>query len=142
MNIIFRKISNIEDLQKLVSIFDIVFEKQSNPNVRHLENIISNNTVFNLGAFVDNTIVGGLSAHELSLISGDKEFYLYDIGVLPEYQKIGIGTGLINELKKEAKERGISTIFVEAEADDDGAVAFYRSLNEEEIDVRHFNIKV
>lgn len=85
---------------------------------------------------------GGLSAHELPLISGAKEFYLYDIGVLPEYQKIGIGTGLINELKYEARSRDISTIFVEAEADDESAVAFYRSLDEEEFAVQHFNLSV
>lgn len=142
MNLTFRKISNTEDLQKLVSIFDIVFEKKSDPDINDLKNIILNKSIINLGAFADDTLVGGLSAHELALISGNKEFYIYDIGVLSEYQKMGIGTGLINELKKEAKERGISTIFVEAEADDEGAVSFYRSLNEEEIIVRHFNIKV
>lgn len=140
MNVVFRKITNIDDLQKLLTVLDDVFEKKSNPDTKYLNDLLINNNVFNLGAFVDDILVGGLSAHELPLISGTKEFYLYDIGVLPEYQKMGIGTELIKELKKEAKARNISTIFVEAESDDEGAVAFYRSLNEEEVYVSHFNI--
>jgi len=142
MNVSFRKIKNVEDLQKLVVVFNIVFEKNDNPSAEYLNDLIINNTVLNLGAFVENSLVGGISAHELTLTSGIKEFYIYDIGVLPEYQKMGIGTGLIKELKKEAETRGISTIFVEAEADDEGAVAFYRSLNEEEIKVQHFNLSI
>lgn len=142
MNIIYKEITDLENLQKLISIFDIVFEKKSTPDINALKSIILNKSILNLGAFVDDNLVGGLSAHELALISGNKEFYIYDIGVLPKYQKMGIGTGLIKELKNEANERGISTIFVEAEADDDGAVVFYRSLGEEEIAVRHFNIRV
>lgn len=142
MDIIYKKITDTENLQKLVSIFDIVFEKSSSPSIEYLSTIISDNTLCNIGAFVDGNIVGGLSAHELPTLSGDKEFYLYDIGVLPEYQKMGIGTSLIKELKKEAKIRNIFTIFVEAESDDAGAVAFYRSLGEEEILVQHFNLTV
>lgn len=142
MNITYKKITNIEDLQKLVLVLDAVFEHKNKPSAEYLNKILLNKTVFNLGAFVDGALVGSLSAHELPLISGIKEFYLYDIGVLPEYQKMGIGTGLVKELKKEAALRGISTIFVEAEADDEGAVAFYRSLNEEEVTVQHFNLTV
>lgn len=141
-DVVYKKISDLENLQKIVSIFDIVFEKKSSPGIEHLKKILSEDRVFNLGAFINNNLIGGLSAHEMSLVSGNKEFYIYDIGVLPEYQKMGIGTSLIRELKNEAKLRGISTIFVEAEADDDEAVAFYRSLGEEEITVRHFNISV
>ncbi len=142
MSVVFRKITNTKDLQKLVAVFDVVFKKKTNLSEEHLNILLLNYVVFNLGAFIDNVLVGGISAHELSLISGNKEFYIYDIGVLPEYQKMGIGTGLIKELKKEAKIRGISTIFVEAESDDEGAVAFYRSLNEEEVAVKHFNLSV
>jgi aminoglycoside 3-N-acetyltransferase I len=137
-----QKLSSVEDVRKLLSIFDIVFEKRSSPSTERLTTVCSDNAVFNLGAFVDGALVGGLSAHELALVSGEKEFYLYDIGVLPEYQKKGIGTCLIRELKKEARMRGVSTIFVEAESEDEGAVAFYRSLGEEEVFVRHFNLKV
>jgi ribosomal protein S18 acetylase RimI-like enzyme len=71
--------------------------------------------------------------------------YLYDIAVTPAFQKQGIGTGLIRALCDEARRRGVSTIVVEAEADDEPAVAFYRSLlrhGGEEIAVRHFNLPV
>ena len=59
MNVVFRKITNIEDLQKLVAVLDIVFEKKSNPSTEHLNDLLLKNSILNLGAFVDNILVGG-----------------------------------------------------------------------------------
>lgn len=95
-----------------------------------------------IGAWVADDLVGGLIAYELPLLSGIKEMYLYDIAVLPAHQRQGIGTGLIAALKAEASVRGITTVFVDAEADDVEAVAFYRSLGVAELSVRHFTIPV
>lgn len=142
MKITFKKITNTNDLESLISVYNTVFETDNNSNIEYLKSIISNNSIYNLGAYVDNKIIRGLTAYELALLSTNKEFYIYDIGVLSEYRKMKVGTNLINELKIEAKKRNISTIFVEAESDDEVAVDFYRSLKEEEIGVQHFNFKV
>jgi ribosomal protein S18 acetylase RimI-like enzyme len=45
-------------------------------------------------------------------------------------------------LQAEARKQHIATIFVEAESEDAGAVAFYRKLGGEEITVNHFNFTV
>jgi ribosomal protein S18 acetylase RimI-like enzyme len=81
-------------------------------------------------------------AFEMCPIHGSKELYLYDIAVHPNHQKQGIGTKLIELLREEAKARGVATIFVEAESEDAGAVAFYRKLGGEEVAVNHFNFNL
>lgn len=127
-------------LKTLSSIFGHVFETEAGVSETASQNLGPH--LCAIGAMNDKDLVGGLVAYELPLINGPKEMYLYDIAVLPDFQRQGIGTMLIEGLKAEAKRRGVSTIFVEAEADDVGAVAFYRTLNCEEIAVNHFNISV
>lgn len=138
----FKVIETVEGLQKLHNVLSLAFETQSTTSENALSVISASKYICAIGALRDGEIVGGLISYELPLLKGEKELYLYDIGVLPTEQKKGIGRGLIKFLIEEAKKRGASTIFVEAEADDDGAVAFYRSLNVEELAVRHFNIPV
>jgi ribosomal protein S18 acetylase RimI-like enzyme len=133
-----------EEVQALTRIFKTAFTEQTSntstgtPSPRHTNP--HHRCV--IGAFVGDTLVGGLVAYELPLLSGATEMYLYDIAVLPQHRRLGIGTRLIEALMEEAKRRGVSTIFVEAEADDTGAIAFYRSLKAEEQGVCHFNIAV
>jgi len=141
-NVRFKIINSVKELAMLRSLLDTVFETESKENKGFFDSFITNPSICAIGAFLDNKLVGGLVAYELLLLRGEKEFYLYDIAVLPIEQKKGIGTGLITTLIKEAKQRQVSTIFVEAEADDLGALAFYRSLMAEELAVRHFNIDV
>lgn len=142
MSFHYRILTKSHELRQLSQVFGHVFEDERSVNEGNLTQILGDSHVYPLGAFAGETLIGGLIAYEFLLMDGRREFYLYDIGVLPEFQKQGIGTGLIEELKKEAQKRGVKTIFVEAGADDETAVAFYRSLNEEELLVRHFNIHV
>ena len=132
------------DLQHLHTLFNLVFELKPDTVASQgtFESLFKKNDACFLLALQRETIVGGLAAYELPLLSGEKEFYIYDIGVHPEYQKQGIGTSLIQELKKQARSRNIATIFVESESADVGAVAFYKSLEAEQIKVEHFNIQV
>lgn len=133
-------LKEVTHLKTLSRIFDTVFEAETNSAEE--TPLIQNPSLCAIGAMYENTIVGGLVAYELPLLNGTKEMYLYDIAILPDFQRRGIGTMLIATLKDEAKQRGASTIFVEAEADDTAAVAFYRTLESEEIAVRHFNISI
>jgi aminoglycoside 3-N-acetyltransferase I len=135
-------LNTAQELLQLRELFKLVFESTPKVDNVNLDAISSSPSIYALGAFLDTTLVGGLIAYELPLLNGTKEMYLYDIAVLPTYHRQGVGTGLINALKTEAASRGVTTIFVEAEDDDEEAVAFYRSLGGEEIGVRHFNIHV
>jgi aminoglycoside 3-N-acetyltransferase I len=137
-----QQVSSLSDVKALVSVFTLAFEQEYSVTDAYLSQMLQNEKTLILGAFHDTKIVGGIVAVEMIPIHGTKEFYIYDIAVHPEYQKQGIGKALIEHLKKEAKKRDIETIFVEAESEDDGAVAFYRALGGEEVSVNHFNFTV
>jgi aminoglycoside 3-N-acetyltransferase I len=126
-------------MKALVSVCTLAFEQEYTVTDQYLSNMLEDDKTLILGAFRDTEIVGGLVAMEMMPIHGTKEFYIYDIAVHPEYQKQGLGKALLEHLKLEAKKRGIETIFVEAESEDEGAVAFYRALGGEEVSVNHFN---
>ncbi len=144
MNYIIRKIKDTEELKELNIVFSDVFESPElkNTNDSLMDEILQREDIQAIGAFWEEELIGGLSAYELPLMSGKKEMYIYDIAVKKDYRKNGIATALINELGKLALSRGIETIFVEAEADDETAVSFYKSLGVEELSVKHFNIKI
>lgn len=142
MNSVIRRLQTREEYRALAVIFSEVFETGVTPSTEHLEAIGSSSHACIIGAFVDGELVGGLAAYELPVFSGAKEFCLYDIAVKREHQNRGLGKKLIDALKHEAHLRGVTNIFVEAEADDAGAVGFYRSLGGEEVAVAHFNLPV
>ena len=137
-----QKIHSLSDVKALVSVFTLAFEQEYSVTDEYLSKMLEDDRTLILGALKDTEIVGGLVAMEMMPIHGSREFYIYDIAVHPEYQKQGIGKALLDHLKQEAKKRGIETIFVEAESEDESAVAFYRAIGGEEVSVNHFNFKV
>lgn len=89
------------------------------------------------------TVVGGLVAYVLKKFEQQRsEVYVYDLAVSETHQRKGVGTGLFEKLKEVAKEINAYAIFVQADNADDGAIAFYRSLTNDEIIAHHFDIKV
>ena len=141
-NISIETIDTINKLKELIAVFSIAFEDEYIANDQYLANMLENKSTVILSAIVDDKVVGGLVAFEFNPIHGSKEFYIYDIAIHPDFQKQGIGKKLIAHLKAEAKQKGIKTIFVEAESEDAGAVAFYRAIGGEEVGVRHFNFNL
>lgn len=139
---IIKQIQRRDELRELVSVCSVAFESEYIVTDEYLETMLDNSDCLILGALADERVVGGLIAFELLPIHGEREMYLYDIAVHPQYQRHGIGKRLMQQLKKEAKIRGVKTIFVEAESEDVGAVAFYRSIGGEEVGVHHFNINI
>jgi aminoglycoside 3-N-acetyltransferase I len=136
-----KKLSTLLELRELIAVFSAAFESPYVVDDEYLQNIFSHKTVV-LGGFFEGKVVGGLVAFEVTPLHDLKELYIYDLAGHPTYQKRGVGKKLIQSLRGEAKARGVKTVFVEAEAEDEGAVAFYRKLNGEEEDVRHFNFSV
>lgn len=137
-----KHLESITELQALMRVFASAFETEYVAGDAYLTEMIVNPAGVYLGALSGKALVGGLVAFLMTPIHGTKELYIYDIAVLPVYQKQGIGRLLIEQVKQVAKEHGVGTIFVEAEADDPGAVAFYRVLGGEEVAVNHFNFSV
>jgi aminoglycoside 3-N-acetyltransferase I len=74
-------------------------------------------------------VVGGLTGHTLMMTRLEgAEVFLYDIAVVPEHHRRGIGRRLVDALRREASRQGISTVFVPADDADAEALQFYAAL--------------
>lgn len=128
-------------LVSLTNLFSLVFEEHG-PSVAsetQLLNLLKSESFIALAAFSENTIVGGLTAYVLPVIYSDHpEAILYDLAVKPEFQRMGIGKRLINELKDYCVKNGIKIFFVMAEEQDEGAIEFYRATGGREQRVVNF----
>jgi aminoglycoside 3-N-acetyltransferase I len=94
-------------------------------------------------AMQGNEPIGGLTAYELPMYySGYSEVYIYDIAVIPEFLRKGIGTQLISSLNEYCRQHGIKEIFVDADERDEHAVRFYQATGGEAMKVIHFTYPV
>lgn len=139
---IVRELQQIDELKELITVFSHAFETAYTVTDIYLQSMLDNNTAIILGVVVNSKIVGGLVAFEMMPIHGSKELYIYDIAIHPDFQNQGLGAKLVEYLKTKAKQRGVRTVFVEAESEDVGAVAFYRAIGGEEVAVNHFNFSI
>ena len=137
---------NLKDFQKLISVFEIVFEMKNfkSPEPPHLQKLLQSENFVSIVAKQDESIIGGLTIYILEQYYSVKPLaYLYDLAVLQEYQRKGIGRSLINFARSYCKEQGFEELFVQADKADDYALEFYRSTNPtEEEDVSHFYYKL
>lgn len=134
--------SCMPELKELVQLFHLVFETADGKIAgdTHLEKLLNNPAFICMVAITDNKIVGGFTAYEMLSYSGNySEAYLYDIAILNEYQRSGIGNMLIESLKSYCLKQNIKTFFVEANEEDIGAVKFYHATKGNAEKVVHFN---
>jgi ribosomal protein S18 acetylase RimI-like enzyme len=82
-------------------------------------------TQADLAFLYDDTAVGEVS-FRIEEQDGVKKAYLMTIGVLPAYQRLGIGTALLEHAIKEAQALGpIEEMYLHVLAENTGAIAFY-----------------
>lgn len=133
---------DINDFSNLIKIFEKVFEWDnfSLPTTTHLQRLLKNESFLVFVAKTNHQLVGGLTVHVLDRYDTEKpSAYIYDIAVLPNYQRKGIGKLLIETLKDYCERNGFSEAFVQAETDDHQAVSFYRTTpNTNELLATHF----
>ena len=122
-----------EDLStfvSLINLFNLVFEEE-NPIIGsegNSQQLLDNNRFIAIVAFVEDKVVGGLTAYELPMYYSDSsEIFLYDLAVKAEYQRMGIGKGLLQSLKGHCIKNGIKEFFVMAHEEDEHAIEFYRA---------------
>ncbi len=139
--------SDIKFLHELLEVFGEAFNDQNTyqnavPSDTHLAALLGKDNFIALVALDDSKVVGGLTAYELEKPEQDRsEIYIYDLAVLEAHRRKGIARGLISELKKIAKDRGVYIIFVQADPGDNPAIKLYESLGKRE-EVYHFDIPV
>ncbi|HXP50720.1 MAG TPA: GNAT family N-acetyltransferase [Bacteroidia bacterium] len=128
--------------KNLISLFNEVFEikKHKSAKKSYLQKVLKESSFISIVAICDDKIVGGLTAYELPMYySKYSEVLIYDMAVLTEFQRKGIGKKLISALKKYCRKKGIQYIFVPANEEDAHALAFYTSTGGKPEKVVHFN---
>lgn len=86
--------------------------------------------------------VGGITAHALPMTRNEStELFIYDLAVLPEHQRQGIGRALVDALRHEGHAAGIRVSFVPADVEDEHALDFYRALGGAPADVTIFTFE-
>ena len=132
----------IDEFSDLIKIFQVAFEWEnlSFPKRTHLKKVLSSTNFLVFVAKADKKLVGGFTAYVLDRYDTEKpSAYLYDIAVLPDFQRKGIGRLLIKTLNEYCEKSGFSEVFVQAEAHDFEAVNFYQTTPiSHELDVKHF----
>jgi aminoglycoside 3-N-acetyltransferase I len=120
----------LEELNQLISVFESVFEMEPliRPSRSHLQKLLHKEDFFAVVAKANQQIVGGLTVYVLNQSYAEKPLaYIYDLAVLPEFQRKGLGKRLVEFTNDYCRERGFEEVFVQADKVDDYALDFYRS---------------
>jgi len=139
------RIADLTSLRELLSVFAEAFEDaksylSAQPSDEYLASLLAREDFVPLVAIADSKVVGGLVAYVLRKFEQERsEIYIYDLAVDEKYRRQRIATGLINELREIAREKGAWVIYVQADHGDDPAIKLYESLGTRE-DVLHFDI--
>ncbi len=140
-------VSDASVLKGLLEVFGEAFEEPQTyqgavPSDAYLESLLGKSHFIALVALEGHRVIGGLAAYVLEKFEQErKEVYIYDLAVASRYRRQGIATGLINHLKRIARERGAYVIFVQADAEDIAAIRLYESLGTKQ-DVHQFDMPV
>ena len=133
---------DIDDFTKLLDVFTDVFEMKhfAKPGRIYLQKVLTNPRFLVLVAKENDKVVGGLTVYILEQYYYEKPLaYIYDLAVLKDFQRKGIGRKLIKYLVNYCKENDFEEIFVQADKVDDYALDFYRKTNPtNEEEVIHF----
>jgi aminoglycoside 3-N-acetyltransferase I len=93
-------------------------------------------------ALAEGEVVGGLAAYEMRKFEQERsEFYVYDLAVAEPHRRRGFATALLMETKRIAAARGAWVVMIQADREDEPAVALYTKLGVRE-EALHFDIPV
>jgi aminoglycoside 3-N-acetyltransferase I len=121
---------------------DIDHYGSQQPDEAYFRHLLASDYFIAIAALESGEVVGGLAAYELKKFEQKRsEIYIYDLAVSEIHRRRGIATELIEKLRKIAASRGAYVIFVQADIEDDPAIALYTKLGRRE-DVLHFDIDV
>jgi aminoglycoside 3-N-acetyltransferase I len=119
---------------------DAVTYGEAPPSDAYLEAALAKEHLIALAMLAGGAVAGGLVAYELTKLERERsEIYIYDLAIDEGRRRQGIATALIAELRAIARARGAWVIYVQADYDDDPAIALYTRLGVRE-DVMHFDI--
>lgn len=144
MEIEIRVLKNTEHLHfaSLIEVFAQVFGMiEFNPvSEEYLKKLLCKEDFIVCVAISGHKVIGGLTAYQLQQYYVEKKVtYIYDLAVLEEWQRNGIGRSIIAHMIEWCKKEGHAEIFVQADRIDDYALDFYRKTRQTtEEDVIHY----
>ena len=114
----------------LFSLMAEIFEESHDElSDTYVDRLLARDDTWVLAAFAGDEIVGGLTAHVLSMTRAEsREVFIYDVAVRADHQRRGVGRLLMSFLQRMAAEAEIGDIFVPADNDDPHALEFYRAM--------------
>jgi aminoglycoside 3-N-acetyltransferase I len=134
--------ADLYELKDMISVFQDVFEMKNFvlPDTAHLQNLLAQVSFLAVIAKYENKVIGGLTVYTLNQYYSVKPLaYIYDLVVMTEFQRKGVGKQLIEFITDYCKRKGFEEVFVQADRIDAYALDFYRETNPtNEEDVVHF----
>lgn len=100
-------------------------------DIDYLKGFILNQSTYGFVAKEKDIIAGFAYGYTLLRPDGKTMFYLHSIGMLPEYQDQGYGTGLLSFIKEYAKKTGCSEMFIITDKGNPRACHVYEKLGGE-----------
>lgn len=114
----------------LFAVFARVFDEPAEVlSDEYLDRLLRRDDFVAIAAFENDIVIGGIAAHTLPMTRAEaSELFIYDLAVLPEHQRRGVGRRLVQQLCAEAMADGVDTVFVPADNDDRHALDFYNAI--------------
>ena len=121
---------NRESARALFELLAEIFEEDYfPPRDAYIDYLLASPNFWALAASVDGVVVGGLTAHTMTMTRSESaEIFIYDLGVREDLQGQGIGRGLMAFLGEQAAQEGLTEVIVPSDAEDLAALDFYRAL--------------
>jgi aminoglycoside 3-N-acetyltransferase I len=135
----------LKNFKALISVFHEVFEMEDSegPDENYLQHLLDNTDFIAFVIGHNGRIIGGATAYALpGYYSQSTELFIYDVAILPDYQRSGLGAKLIAALKDFCKQNGLGEMFVPAHEEDTHALKFYKATGGKAEKVIHFNYSI
>ena len=137
--------SDVAMMRDMLGMFGTAFDDvptytAHQPDDAYLQRQLSDDHFIAVAALAEGKVVGGLAAYVLPKFEQARsEVYIYDLAVDEAFRRRGVATALIREVQRVAAEKGAYVVFVQADYEDEPAVALYSKLGIRE-DVLHFDL--
>lgn len=126
--------TDLESFENLILTFGEVFEMEtpSAPQPDYLRSLLAQKSFFAFGAFAGQELAGGVTGYLLPQYYVESPLaYIYDLAVRKEFQRKGIGRGLIDAVQAYCRTENIEQLFVQADDTDEYALEFYHASGAE-----------